>query len=175
MARRMGKAADDQYMGGGTGNWSRAPKKKTVAKRKPSGASRRTSEAVKEMKQSKSSVPKPRRKPTNETREGVKSGATYGNPKSKVAAKKSAKSGATYGDPKTKVKRKPQSRSGEMVLSGGPNNAQAAKYSQSQKPKTTVKAKTKTRYERRKTSSAKNSAVGNWFRRNFGTESMRKK
>jgi len=28
----MGKAADDQYMGGGSGNWSRAPKKKTVAK-----------------------------------------------------------------------------------------------------------------------------------------------
>lgn len=86
MARRMGKAADDQYMGGGTGNWSRAPKKKTVAKRKPSGASRRTSEAVKKMKQSESSVPKPRAKP----RKPVMSGASRS-----TANKVSAKSGAS--------------------------------------------------------------------------------
>ena len=72
-------------------------------------------------------------------------------------------------------KSKPQSRSGEMVLGGGPNTAQAAKIRKSQEPKTTVKAKTKSRYERRKTSSAKSSTVGDWFRRNFGTASMRNK
>ena len=94
MARRMGKTADDQYMGGGSGNWSRAPKKKAAVKRKPSGASRSTAEAVKKMKQKESSVPKPRRKPTNETKKGAKSGATYGSPKTKV---KTAKGGGSQG------------------------------------------------------------------------------
>jgi len=53
MARRMGKTTDDQYMGGGTGNWSRAPKKK---------------EAVKK------SAPKPMKKRNMETANKVKAG-----------------------------------------------------------------------------------------------------
>lgn len=108
MARRMGKTADDQYMGGGSGNWSRAPKKKTVAKRKPSGASRRTSEAVKKMKQKESSVPKPRRKPSK-----VATRSTSG--------KVSPKSGATYGDPTSKVKPK----SNKPVKSGSSRSLNA--------------------------------------------------
>jgi len=58
MARRMGKAADDQYMGGGTGNWKRAPK---APAKKTRGVA--TTEAVKKMKQKESSMAKPRAKP----------------------------------------------------------------------------------------------------------------
>jgi len=91
MARRMGKAADDQYMGGGTGNWSRAPKKKTVAKRKPSGASRRTAEAVKKMKQKESSVPKPRKKPGSDSPKSGASRSTKGKVSPKSGASRSTK------------------------------------------------------------------------------------
>lgn len=62
MARRMGKTADDQYMGGGSGNWSRAPKKKKPAAKKKA-PNRVTAEKVKKMNQMESSAPKPRVKP----------------------------------------------------------------------------------------------------------------
>ena len=59
MARRkMGKTADDQYMGGGTGNWNRAPKKeeKKAAPPKPKPKKEAT----------RSAPPKPRAKPKKE-------------------------------------------------------------------------------------------------------------
>ena len=212
-----------------------------------------TTEAVKKMKQKESSMAKPKPKPSKPA--AAKSGATYGDPKSKVrnngattrslnglspieraALARSQTSGKAFigarsRRAKSEVKeptrslspkaqpssirlgvkgmsklsptaraslarsrssmdarenalalkykrekqKKPQSRSGEMVLGGGPDTPQAAKIRKSQEPKTTVKAKTKSRYGRRKTSSAKSSTVGDLFRRNFGTASMRNK
>jgi len=79
MARRMGKAADNQYMGGGTGNWKGAPK--APAKKTP------VTGAVKK------SAPKPMKKRNMETANKVKAGLS----------KSKAKSGATYGSPKSKV------------------------------------------------------------------------
>jgi len=80
MARRMGKAADNQYMGGGTGNWKGAPK---APAKKTRGVA--TTEAVKKMKQKESSMAKPKPKPSKPAKPAAaKSGATYGNPKSKV-------------------------------------------------------------------------------------------
>ena len=179
MARRMGKTADDKYMGGGSGNWSRAPKKKTA----PKPMKKRNMETANKVKaglsKSKAMSGGSQGGGRAAANSKVKTPARSSNglsPAERHAVARSATSGKAFIAARKRRTQpndsKPQSRDGDGSLGQGRNSPAAQKRKRQQ---TTVKTKSKTRYERRKTSSAKNSTVGNWFRRNFGTASMRKK
>ena len=100
MARRkMGKNADDQYMGGGTGNWGRAPKKEE--KKEP--AKKRgvaTTEAVKKMKRKEKETPKP----TQKSKEDSKTSNAESAKIKKVASKVKSPPSKASPEPSEKAK-----------------------------------------------------------------------
>lgn len=131
MVRRMGKNADDQYMGGGSGNFNKkkepakkAEKKERVAPPKPRAKPKKA-----EKKSERAAPPKPRAKPAQPKKEAPKRAAKDKDPTPKAgsARKAVATSGASRSTANKTKKNKKHEEYMENIRSSVPSLAKRKK------------------------------------------------